>query len=308
MIKNLISTCFIACILFSIQSCKKAEDGIPEIPKTPDQIARELAMENYHNNYLGSNVYTYGWSGNISSCTPGSLSDSVFQKVLQRINYYRALVDLEPVLFDSAYNSKAQQAALMMHANGSLSHNPPTSWSCYTAEGASGASNSNLNTGGGSGAINAFMVDDGSGNQSVGHRRWVINSAPGKFGYGTTGYYTALYVVSYGPTPDTLPPFVAWPTKGYMPAQLVPGRWSMSAHNANFLYATVSMTDSAGNNIVCNPLPAVGGAGDNSLVWEPAGIVTNSANDKIYHVTVSNVMTIDGTKSYSYDVKLFQAQ
>ena len=37
------------------------------------------------------------------------------------------------------YNLKAQAAALMMSVNRALSHSPPSTWICYTPEGAQGA-------------------------------------------------------------------------------------------------------------------------------------------------------------------------
>jgi len=49
------------------------------------------------------------------------------------------LVGVEPVAFSSALSAKAQEAALMMARNETLSHGPPSSWACYTGTGASAA-------------------------------------------------------------------------------------------------------------------------------------------------------------------------
>ena len=53
--------------------------------------------------------------------------------MLLRLNYYRAMAGVPAtVTFSDTYNAMDQQAALMMSANGQLSHSPPTTWTCYT--------------------------------------------------------------------------------------------------------------------------------------------------------------------------------
>jgi len=63
----------------------------------------------------------------------------------------------------------------MMDANNSLNHNPPTSWTCYSAGGAEAASHSNLSLGyNTTSAVTGQMNDDGSNNYFCGHRRWIL--------------------------------------------------------------------------------------------------------------------------------------
>ena len=50
-----------------------------------------------------------------------------------------ALTQLNP-----AYNEGAQAAALLMAANQQLSHSPPASWRCFSADAAASAGRSNL--------------------------------------------------------------------------------------------------------------------------------------------------------------------
>jgi hypothetical protein len=89
------------------------------------------------------------------------------------------------VQLDDVYSGKAQQAALMMSANGQLSHNPPPSWLCYTAEGAQAAGSSNLYLGRfGPAAITGYVYDAGSGNYAVGHRRWILYPQTQRMGTG----------------------------------------------------------------------------------------------------------------------------
>ena len=76
-----------------------------------------------------------------------------------RINYFRAMAGLPgDVVFDTTWNAQCQEAALMMIAEGNLSHSPPTGWACYSADGATAAGKSNLALGNhGPGAIDAYI-------------------------------------------------------------------------------------------------------------------------------------------------------
>jgi hypothetical protein len=47
--------------------------------------------------------------------------------------------------------------------------------------------------------------------------------------------------------PTTRDDFVAWPTKGYNPYQVVPIRWSLAYPSADFSAATVTMTQNGLN-------------------------------------------------------------
>ena len=90
----------------------------------------------------------------------------------------------------------------MMTANNQLSHSPPNTWLCFTAQGAAGAASSNLALGTSSHSVNAvanFIEDFGSNNSAAGHRRWLLHSAKTSFSYGTTNTTTAIYVFGAAP-------------------------------------------------------------------------------------------------------------
>ena len=80
----------------------------------------------------------------VPNCRPGVLADSVRADVLARLNAIRALHRLPAVTYSSADDEQATQAALMMAANGQLTHTPPADWKCYTDTGSTGAGTSNL--------------------------------------------------------------------------------------------------------------------------------------------------------------------
>lgn len=96
------------------------------------------------------NVYTpvfsvpMNWTGNTASCAAGNTSQAYIDASFNLINYYRAMVELPPVVNDTSKNAASQEAALMMSVNNSLSHSPPPSWQCYTSAGDTAAGSSNL--------------------------------------------------------------------------------------------------------------------------------------------------------------------
>ncbi|MFY0532355.1 CAP domain-containing protein [Nannocystis pusilla] len=75
------------------------------------------------------------WSGAVAGCQAGDTGAPGRDNALRLINLYRWLAGLPAVGHDAGLNAKAQQCALMMHANGQLSHDPPMQWDCYSADG-----------------------------------------------------------------------------------------------------------------------------------------------------------------------------
>ena len=205
---------------------------------------------------------------------------------------------------DASLFPQEQQAALMMKANNALSHSPPSSWSCYTSSGASGYG-SDLAFGAiGSAAVTAFIQDDGTGNEPVGHRRWILHSTSTTFSCGSTDVTMALYV--FGAAGNTkIPAFIAYPPKGYIPQQLTGDRWSFGIPSADFSSATVTMTGPSGPV----PLTVISnndvGYGDNTIVWTPQGINTTGNSDVVYTVTVSGVANASQS-SYTYNVTVIK--
>lgn len=306
--KLLFTTLLIIVIATTYYSCKKDDSNDDDITP-PVQTERERIISEYNSNYLGSAVSNAGWTGSTSTCDAGTYSTDAMNKTLQRINYFRKMAGVSyNITFDATKNAKCQQAALMMQANNSLSHTPPTTWTCYTADGASAAGSSNLALGGNSsGAITMYMDDYGSGNYMVGHRRWILYTKASVMGAGSTSGAQALWVIGGTTTPASVPEFIAWPPKGYVPAPLVYARWSLSVPSADFSAATVTMTDGTGTSIASSIVSSTNnGYGDNTIVWEPTGINTSSATDVIYHVTVGNVTVNGATKNYTYDVTIIQ--
>ena len=286
-----------------VVSCKK--DAPVEEPD-PVVSERDRILNIYASDYIGSTVTDPAWTGDLSGCNPGTISADAQAKTLLRIKYFRemALLPID-ISFDANNNLKCQQAALMMHSNNALSHTPPASWSCYTADGATAAGSSNIALGmHTSGAVAGFINDFGSNNTVVGHRRWLLFSKARVLGHGSTSNASAIWVMgNTGVTPLFTPEFIAWPPKGYVPAPVVYARWSFGIPGANFANATVTMKDQSNNSMTVSVISKTdNGYGDNTIVWEPTGVNTSSAADLTYHVTVNNVVVGGVTKTYNYDV------
>jgi len=254
-----------------------------------------------------------GFTGNIAGCVAGTTSLAFRQSIVQRINWYRRMAGLDVVTDRPGYNAAAQQTALMMAAQGSLSHSPGASWACHTATGAATASKSNLALGTyGIGAIDAYIQDAGLNNLEMGHRRTVlypelleIGTGDVPAGSGTWGS-NALQVFDanvWGTRPTVRQPegFVAWPPSGYVPPQAVWGRWTFSLGGADFTNATVSVANGAGpvpttvlaRRQSSSPLGRI--APEPTIVWSigtdngSALLPTPTGGDECYDVAVSGV-------------------
>lgn len=298
---------------------------LPFIQSPPAQLwlntaDRQTVLNFYLTTYLASEGVNSGWNGSQGNCFPGTTTDTFRAAVLMRLNYFRQMAGIpELTALDPTYNQKAQAAALMMSANGQLSHDPPTSWDCYSADGDEGAGSSNLFLGVyGPAAISGYMEDPGGGNYFVGHRRWILYPQSQYLGTGDippgNGYMAAnaLWVFDrdhmWGPRPDTRDEFVAWPPPGYTPYQVVFSRWSLAYPGADFANATVSMMQN-GQQVTLQLQPVVNGFGENTLVWETAvDFGQPPGADLTLQVTVANVLINGQPQTFNYEVVIFDPE
>jgi Cysteine-rich secretory protein family len=279
-----------------------------------DPLDRTDVLAFYNTVYAASQNYAakMAWTGSVGGGVAGTTSAAFKEDVRRRINFYRALCGLPgDITIDATKSAKCQDAALMFARNTALSHYPPSSWYYYTGNAYEAAGKSNIALGNyGPGAVDAYMRDDGGGNEIVGHRRWINYSRAQSMGTGDvpaqSPYYSsnALWVIGdFKATPT--PKFVAWPNRGYVPQNLVPARWSLSYPGANFSAATMTMTQGAATIPTTIISSANNGYGDNTLVWTPSGVVTSVAVDMPYVVTVSGISGTGVPTSHSYTVTLF---
>jgi len=286
-------------------------------------IASREEVRNFFNTvYMASYYAAMGWNGNVTNCTAGTTSASFRDLVVLRINYFRAMAGVPSgVMLNDTWNSKDQKAALIMSANNALSHSPSSSWTCYTAEGAEGAGNSNLALGSsGPEAIDGYMEDWGSSNYPIGHRRWILYPQTQTMGTGDLPAAGANYAANatwvfdghYGGTrPATRDGYVAWPPPGFVPYQVVYPRWSFSYPNANFGSASVTLS-SNGVNVPVTLETVANGYGENTLVWHPSNLSGSNpyiwprpASNVVYGVSVQNVVIGGSPRTFNYTVTIF---
>lgn len=276
----------------------------------------QRVLDEYRSVYLASTVSELGWTGSIAGNDAGRLPQEVLDKVLARVNYFRRLAGLPPVVFTAEKNRLAQHAALIMLANKRLSHYPPASWSCWSEAGKKGAAASNLGLGPLAGFITQYMEDPGASNAHCGHRRWVLYSKAAEFGFGAAfdpAHYTfaaeALYVTGGSRTSAGVPAFIAWPPAGYVPAPLVFPRGSFSlpvtSDRADFSGAVITMRGSDGESIPVrkNPFRAFG---DTGITWDIVPAVADIAafrlkwNNRPVTVRIDGVSVDGEAKNWEY--------
>jgi hypothetical protein len=284
-----------------------------EIFSSMDTTSRSV-VRNFYNQYYALPMPTMNWTGSISLCNAGTISTEFKEWTISRVNFIRALAGLPGNITLNAVNSaKAQQAALMMAAQQDLNHFPPSTWACYTAEGAEAARNSNIHLAFGSSSFDdvvpSYMDDSGSNNYVVGHRRWILYPPQIEMGVGSTptGLQwggNALWVLSgFGTRPPT-PNGTAWPPHGFVPLVLFPAsnRWSFSYPSANFSSAAVTMNQDGSPVGLAVVSRTDNGYGDNTIVWEPT---IKLAKNVRYDISINGVSGSGVPASFSYTVQSF---
>jgi uncharacterized protein YkwD len=246
-----------------------------------------------------------GWTGSVDGCVVGTESADSLAATRRTVNTLRDFTGLGPVSFDDALNHKALAAALMMRAQNDLSHDPPPSWACYSADGKDGASHSNLYLGISGPAAMVGYVDD-SDIPSLGHRAWVLDPSASVFGSGSTGTTNALYVISGQSVPVPANSTVPWPPAGWVPWQWIFGDWSVQVGGDN---QTVSFQDPQVTVTADGQPVAVSGVRtlSHTLAWRvdlPQGL---TSGDHVLHVSVSGAIVAGQPLPIDYDVKAFAA-
>jgi hypothetical protein len=234
-----------------------------------------------------------GWTGSNHPCRAGHMSARAMRGTLESLNFVRALGGLAPASFSKRLNGPAQKAALIMSANASLSHDPPSDWACWTQAGHDAAGHSNLAfsfptiTAGG--AVRQYMDDGGSGNEAAGHRRWIMYAPTLRMGNGMTSTTNALTVFGAATGPSRPNPrWVSWPTAGWFPGPLEPGgRWSLSSGDAgaDFSQARVHVAKLDGTALPVQTYPVADGYGPRTIVFQVGDLARHGA----YRVTVRGI-------------------
>ncbi|PKN46659.1 MAG: hypothetical protein CVU59_05415 [Deltaproteobacteria bacterium HGW-Deltaproteobacteria-17] len=242
------------------------------------------------------------WSGSVNTCSAGDIGAPGRANALKLVNLYRFLVDLPPVTTDPVLDAKAEKCALMMTANNTINHFPPTSWTCYSADGANAAGSSNLATTPGVQAVDLYMVDPGNPT-TMGHRRWILSNSFGPTGLGSTNSYSCMWAFGSGNAGKS---WTAYPGPGVFPAQAVNPSWSSidqtgwtlqsDSINLGSAAVTITMDGSTNRPVTITHLGANYGS-SYAISMIPQGWTTQAGHT--YHVSVTGV-----TPAISYDVEV----
>lgn len=269
-----------------------------------DTSDRSEVARSYLASIEAARTVNHGWSGSVDGCVPGSPSADFQNATLGAANWFREMAGLNPLTLNAAASARAQAAALMMHAQGSLSHTPGTSWACYSPAGAESAGRANLTLGViGASGVEGQVQDPGASNTALGHRRWLLFPPLTEVGLGSTSRAGVVEVIGAFGDGSTASPWIAWPPPGFVPHEAVFDRWSISRPGADFSSARVTLTRD-GQPVPVTLLPIADGFGDPTLGWEVPNSTTSGA-DVTYQVQVSNVRIGNQTTDFTYTVTAF---
>jgi cysteine-rich secretory family protein len=232
------------------------------------------------------------WSGNVASCSAGDISSDGRTHALTLVNLYRFLADLPVVANDGALDQKAQACALMMDANNALSHAPPATWKCYSADGAGAAGSSNISSTAGVTSVDLYMGDSGN-ETTLGHRRWILSNSLGPIGLGSTSDASCLLVI--GGKGKATKPWMSWPPPGPFPFAAVSASpfggtldvtgWSLQSSGIDLTGATVAISDGTQSLPVTSSTLGQNYGSTYAIRWLPSGWKTQAGHS--YDVTVT---------------------
>ncbi|WP_041658097.1 CAP domain-containing protein [Marinithermus hydrothermalis] len=293
-------------------------------------------MGNLTVQYAPASSGLYATPPDVPNCLEGSLTDEAKQRALYTLNFIRALVGLPPVGYDPASDPMVQKASLMFAANNAIDHFPPTSWACYTAEGAEGAKKSNLAIKSSSAPITPlpgeFIVlwADDVNVSKLGHRRWLVDPFLKHVAFGlvdgsplvggaafSVGSAIRVIYAEEADISNLALPFVAYP-RGEFPTALLTNDWFFSFGvladpsgrfnngDVDYSQAQIRVTDPSGAALsvtevsFTDPNPTSVMGLPNHLQWKVPGL----QDGVTYTVTITNVRVNGTPQDFSYTVHL----
>lgn len=342
----------ILCLFFSIcllltptlaagvspSSAPLKSSGLTSLPKLSQNEIAQLLTE-----------HPLGFAGDAFVTAPsvgapyaaGKVSDAALNTALGRLTLIRRLAGLEPVALDKDLTARAQYGAVLLAANGALSHHPdkPADMEAdFYQRGLNATSSSNLYMGANATlpqAVDALMDDSDSGNlPTLGHRRWLLNPTMGKTGLGfspsgkTFGSLTYNFATLWafdrsGNAGDY--DFIAWPASGAFPAAFFEKdrAWSVSLNPDKYaapvledLTVTLTRADGTMWTLMGAQSYTASDAGAylgvdtgsygvaNCIIFRPQ--LDTSAYRGKYTVSIGGLRTPDGRDaSFSYEVDFF---
>ena len=278
----------------------------------------------------------YALEPDVAACTSGIPSDSEKLKVLNRINYLRAIHKLKPVVYDETDDEMTGECALVIAANKNLSHTPDSSWKCWSQVAYDGCYSSNINLATATNydlsatdsatIVDGFMTEENEvPPTTLGHRRWLIDPWLNSIAFGRADYSdgaghfvlgSAIRVINrtnpndQQDMSDSDIKFVAYPFENY-PAELyndnvmmsftvIKDKFSKYSNGTGITFSTAVIAIVDQNNKTMKvkniEFDTDGYGVPNNLRWYAEGIKPNVK----YNVTISNVMIDNNSEFYQY--------
>lgn len=160
-------------------------------------------------------------------CDWGWLKEEYHLEAIAETTRYRWLVGLPAVTASESAREITQACATTLAAEDVLTHDVTSDFACYTQEAASGAGSSNIASGAVSAADTVRRYIEDWNVPSLGHRRWTFNPRLEQTAFGIRNGYSCMYV--FDTSGSANPEFVAYPSRGYFPAEALHGKWSLSS-------------------------------------------------------------------------------
>jgi uncharacterized protein YkwD len=285
-----------------------AEDpcALPERPTRHEEVCRRWSCSRERARTAKS-----AWGGSPLTCAAGAMDSETRARALESLNTYRFMADLPPVLAELSWEGAAQACALVTHANGYLTHTPPSSSPCWTDLGFRGAKSSLIANRAAPIAVGAFISDPGN-ESTMGHRRWLLAENLDRVGFGSTDRFSCVLVdptalgvkkpeppVVGGDTTETAGggarEWVAWPPAGPVPFEEIADDkldatgWTVQSSTQNLAGAKVEVTVDGETKPVNVTVLAPGWGSLSALSFIPSGWKTEAGHRYDVHVTRAKV-------------------
>ena len=300
-------------------------------------VAQALTREEMRASYtesaaLRSDALPYAAEPDAQNFTSvGEIHTEKLCDALNGLNFIRSIAGVGEVQLSDLYSLRCQNAALLLAANDTISHNPSRPEDMYAdlyESGLLGAQGSNLACLNWMGpdilidAIEYFVRDDGENNLStLGHRRWLLSPAMAETGFGLASAesgasYIAMYAVDDGNAAAAWD-HVAWPAAGAFPVELM-GRelaWSVSLndsiYNLDASHPVVTLSEeSSGASFRFEPAYGRGDGfctldhepvgGGSCIIFRPnlaAAGIGEYLQNQVWNVQISGLVRRDGTSA-----------
>ncbi|WP_404424470.1 CAP domain-containing protein [Nibricoccus sp. IMCC34717] len=220
------------CWAFSMHFLSAADPG--PYPRDDKDAAREWFWKWWPKGH----ELTTGFTGSYENGIAGETSTAWKEAMETRVNLFRRVVGLSPLVRDPAYDALCQKGAIIL-AGSWQTHSPAKTEKNWTQEGYNACKASLLTSG--ETWRNPVMDLIYDGGTPLGHRSSILTPGLRRTGFGAanTAQNAAEWRKPYSflmynndPSAEVVDPaftdpFVLWPAKGWIPTRLIPANWSI---------------------------------------------------------------------------------